>query len=110
MVEVTFVCFAQTVFGRGLKLFPTVDNSSDIFFTTKRTVPGRGLFIVCSFISIAQQLELMILVFSEKIVNVVEEERLFKEKELEQLEKKIAEVKDRIQSQDLSSLYTSISG
>ena len=34
----------------------------------------------------------MILVFSEKIVNVLEEERLFKEKELEQLEKKIAEV------------------
>ena len=30
--------------------------------------------------------------FSEKIVNVLEEERLFKEKELEQLEKKIAEV------------------
>merc|ERR1711936_443311 len=29
---------------------------------------------------------------SEKIVNVLEEERLFKEKELEQLEKKIAEV------------------
>merc|ERR1712181_131189 len=29
---------------------------------------------------------------SEKIVNVIEEERLFKEKELEQLEKKIAEV------------------
>ena len=34
----------------------------------------------------------MMLVFSEKIVNVLEEERLFKEKELEQLEKKIAEV------------------
>ena len=35
---------------------------------------------------------MMMLVFSEKIVNVLEEERLFKEKELEQLEKKIAEV------------------
>ena len=50
----------------------------------------------------------MILVFSEKIVNVLEEERLFKEKELEQLEKKIAEVKIGYNLKDLSSFYTSI--